>query len=155
MTPRARTNQLLYQAQLLLDVAPGDDEHQGARKRASEEGALALFELAIDALLRDVCEHAHLAEHDWRSLLLGDDPPAVAEVHRLRELARDGSSWLYRVIGHVEALHGDEGASRPRSPALSGVIAVDRQADLGQELQHCLEAAKVEIAALRQTSEEW
>ena len=53
MTPRARTNQLLYQAQLLLDVAPGDDEHQGARKRASEEGALALFELAIDALLRD------------------------------------------------------------------------------------------------------
>ena len=49
MTPRGRTNQLLYQAELLLACEPGDDEHAAARHMAIEEGTLALAELALDA----------------------------------------------------------------------------------------------------------
>ncbi len=69
MNPRSRTNQLLYQAELLLDVAPGSDEHAQARRMAAEEGALALIELALESLLREVTEHARLERHDWRELL--------------------------------------------------------------------------------------
>ena len=40
MTPRGRTNQLLYHAELLLGAEVKDDEHAAARRMAHEEGAL-------------------------------------------------------------------------------------------------------------------
>ena len=53
MSPRSRTNQLLYQAELLVGLPVGDDEHSPARRMAIEESALALFELALGSLLKE------------------------------------------------------------------------------------------------------
>ncbi|MCA0917527.1 MULTISPECIES: DUF6586 family protein [Halomonas] len=155
VTPRARTNQLLYQVELLLATPVRDDEHQDAHRRACEEGALALFGLALDALLRDVSEHAHLVEHDWHTMLVGDRYPDIAEVRRLRELANDRDSWLGRLISYLDALESDGGASQGTSVGPPGVIAVGGRRDLRQDLRDCLTMAKAEIATLRQTSEEW
>jgi hypothetical protein len=154
VTPRARTNQLLYQAELLLDVAIGEDEHAEARRMAAEEGALALTELALESLLREVTEHAHLAHHAWRELL-GPEGAGIAELHRLRELAAQPGSWLAWLVTRLEALHGNEGAARRTSGAARGLIAVGSAAALGEELRDCLQQAKAEIAALRETSQEW
>ncbi|MFO7649655.1 DUF6586 family protein [Halomonas campaniensis] len=154
MTPRSRTNQLLYQAELLLDTPPGDDEHAEARRMAAEEGALALAELALQSLLREVTEHARLEHHEWRELL-GAEGAGIAELHRLRELAARPDSWLAWLIGRLEALHSSDGAARRRSGAAAGLIAVGSGAALGDELRWCLAEAKAEIAALRETSEEW
>lgn len=154
MTPRARTNQLLYQAELLLDTHAGDDEHAEARRMAGEEGALALAELALESLLREVTEHARLPRHDWRELL-GPEGAGIAELHRLRELAAQPGSWLAWLISRLEALHASEGAARRRTGAAAGLIAVGSAAALGDELHGCLQAAKAEIAALRETSQEW
>ncbi|RCV91039.1 DUF6586 family protein [Billgrantia montanilacus] len=154
MTPRARTNQLLYQAELLLDTPTGSDEHAEARRMAAEEGALALTELALESLLREVTEHAHLARHDWRELL-GPEGAGIAELHRLRELAAQPDSWLAWLVTRLEALHGCDGAARRSSGATRGLIAVGSAAALGDELRGCLLDAKVEIAALRETSQEW
>ena len=155
MTPRARTNQLLYQAELLLDAPARDDEHAESRRMAQEEGALALLELALEALLRDVTEHAHLAEHDWQELLLGPQRLAVAEVQRLRVLADDGDTWLGWLVDRLSALHGDGGVARRRDTGSTQLISIAGQALLGDELRSCVRDAKREIAALRETSEEW
>ncbi|MDW7745112.1 DUF6586 family protein [Halomonas sp.] len=154
MTPRARTNQLLYQAALLLDVPAGDDEHAEARRMAAEEGSLALAELALQSLLREITEHAHLERHDWRELL-GPEGAGIAELHRLRELAARPDSWLAWLTGKLEALHANDGAARRATGAARGLIAVGSGAALGEELRLCLAEAKAEIAALRETSEEW
>nr|WP_267957644.1 DUF6586 family protein [Halomonas zhangzhouensis] len=138
----------------MLDVAPGDDEHAEARRMASEEAALALTELALESLLREVTEHAQLARHDWRELL-GSEGAGIAELHRLRELAARPESWLGWLLQRIEALHDSAGAARRRSAAYTGLIAVGSSAALGDELRACLQEAKREIASLRETSEEW
>ena len=154
MTPRARTNQLLYQAELLLDRAPGDDEHAQARRMAAEEGALALFELALESLVGELTEFTEQAPGaDWRSLLLSRDLP-LAELERLRSLAERPDSWLYRLIACLDMLHSSDGAARRSTGAAQGMIAVGGQ-DLASELADCLQDAKQEIGALRLTNEEW
>ncbi|MFY0990374.1 DUF6586 family protein [Halomonas sp. C05BenzN] len=154
MTPRSRTNQLLYQAELLLDTLPGDDEHAEARRMAAEEGALALFELALQSLLREVTEHARLERHEWRELL-GPEGAGIAELHRLRELAARPDSWLAWLVVRLEALHSSDGVARRTSGAAAGLIAVGNATALGDELRWCLAEAKAELAALRETSQEW
>ncbi|WP_275287572.1 DUF6586 family protein [Halomonas elongata] len=157
MTPRARTNQLLYQAELLLAVAPVDDEHGEARRMAAEEGALALLELALESLVREVtelAEHATPANGDWRTLLSSDEVQ-LAELERLRCLAERPDSWLARLLARFEALHSSDGVARRSGGTAQGLIAVGGAEDLGSELFDCLSEAKREIGALRQTSEEW
>ncbi|MBS9404009.1 hypothetical protein KG088_10240 [Halomonas sp. TRM85114] len=154
MTPRSRTNQLLYQAELLLQTPPGTDEHGESRRMAAEEGALALTELALESLLREVTEHARLGRHDWRELL-GDEGAGIAELQRLRELVSRPDSWLAWLVVRLEALHGSDGVARRSSGAAQGLIATGSGAALGEELAWCLGEAKAELAALRETSEEW
>lgn len=154
MTLRSRTNQLLYQAELLLQTRSGADEHAEPRRMAAEEGALALAELALESLLREVTEHARLGRHDWRELL-GDEVAGIAELQRLRELASRPDSWLAWLVVRLEALHGGDGVARRSSGATQGLIAIGSGAALGDELAWCLGEAKTELAALRETSEEW
>ncbi|MCH4813492.1 DUF6586 family protein [Vreelandella neptunia] len=153
MNARSRTNQLLYQAELLATLEAGEDEHAPARQMALEESALALFELALESLLREVTEHARLPEHRW-NVLLSDDGPALAELQRLRDLMAQPESWLNWLVTQLERLHSDEGAARrpAHNPAM---IAVGNQADLRLQLLDNLQSAKREIGALRETSFEW
>nr|WP_299242713.1 DUF6586 family protein [uncultured Halomonas sp.] len=156
MTPRGRTNQLLYQAELLLAVPGGDDEHAAARRMASEEGTLALLELALDAALREVTEHARLARHDWRELLLEreeGESENIAEVERLRTLAKMPDSWLNLLILRLDALQSVEGAAR-REVSQSLIVAADRKV-LADELRWCIEQFKALLLDLRETSIEW
>ncbi|WP_346798575.1 DUF6586 family protein [Halomonas sp. Bachu 37] len=153
MTPQGRTNQLLYQAQLLLEQEPGTDEQAIPRQMAHEEGALALCELALESLLREVTEHARLASHDWRELL-ATDGHQVAELQRLRDIAAQPDSWLGWWIARFNALHTNDGAAR-RPSANPGVIAVGNSVSLGQALLSSLAQAKQEIVTLRETSQEW
>lgn len=153
MSPRSRTNQLLYQAELLLSMPIGEDEHSQARQMALEESALALFELALVSLLREVTEHARLESHAWRELLASDGPQ-LAELQRLRDVMDEPDSWLGFLVNKLEQLHGSEGAAR-RMQANPAMIALGSQADPAAQLLACLEAAKREIAALRETSLEW
>lgn len=120
---------------------------------AVEEGTLALFELALESLLREVTEHALLEEHDWRELL-GAKGTGIAELHRLRELMTRPDSWLACLVARLEALHESDGVAR-RARSAPGLIAVGSSATLADELRWCLNEAKAEIAALRETSEEW
>jgi|TARA_R110000851_G_scaffold160621_1_gene303901 hypothetical protein len=150
---RSRTNQLLYQAELLVTLPAGSDEHASARQMALEESALALFELALESLLREVTEHARLSEHRW-TVLLAQDGPALAELQRLRDLKAQPESWLNWLEGQLERLHSDEGAAR-RETHNPAMIAVGNQAGLRQQLLDNLQAAKREIGALRETSLEW
>lgn len=154
MTPRGRTNQLLYQAELLLDVAPADSEHAEARRMAAEEGALAMAELALESLLREVTEHARLPRHEWRELL-APEGAGIAELHRLRELAVRDGSWLAWLLARLTALHEPDGVARRSSGVTQGLIAVGSSQALADELRWCLAEAKAEIAALRETSQEW
>lgn len=152
MTPRGRTNQLIYQAELLLDVASGDDEHAASRRMAVEEGALALLELALNAALRELTEHARLAHHDWRELL-DERGESVAELERLRELASRPESWLAILIVRITALHDVEGAAR-REASNALIAATDRVA-LADELRWCASEFKKQLFDLRETSFEW
>ncbi|SHF45767.1 hypothetical protein SAMN02745148_02677 [Modicisalibacter ilicicola DSM 19980] len=152
MTPRGRTNQLLYQAELLLATPSGEDEHAASRRMALEEGTLALLELALEAALREVTEHAYLARHDWRELLQEDDEP-IAELERLRELAGRPGSWLAVLIARLEALRGVEGAAR-RDAGQALIASADRVA-LADELRWCLGEFKELLFELRETSAEW
>ncbi|MBL1268280.1 MAG: hypothetical protein COA87_011165 [Halomonas sp.] len=153
MNARSRTNQLLYQAELVAALPAGDDEHAPARQMALEESALALFELALESLLREVTEHARLSEHRW-TVLLAQDGPSLAELQRLRDLKAQPESWLNWLGEQLERLHSDEGAARlaTHNPAM---IAVGNQIGLRQQLLENLQAAKREIGALRETSLEW
>lgn len=153
MSHRSRTNQLLYQAELLAASTTGDDEHGSARGMAQEEGALALFELALTSLLREVTEHARLTQHEWR-YLLSDEGPAMAELQRLRDLAQHPESWLCWLVVQLDKLHSSEGVAK-RRVSQQGMIAIDDQASLREQLQTHLDAAKREVAALRETSQEW
>ncbi|WP_043532253.1 DUF6586 family protein [Litchfieldella xinjiangensis] len=152
MSLRGRTNQLLYQAELLLEIPVGDDEHATARRMASEEGALALLELALNSALRELTEHAALPRHEWRELLL-DDSRRLAELERLRELAGDEASWLALLLQRIDALHGEEGAARRQ--ATSAVIASTQQATLADELRWCSQQFKQLLGQMRETSYEW
>jgi hypothetical protein len=145
---------LLYQAELLLETPAGKDEHREARRMAVEEGALAMAELALESLLREVTEHALLEHHDWRELL-GSEGAGIAELHRLRELVTRPDSWLAWLVERLEALHDSAGVARRASGAAQGLIAVGSGAALADELRWCLDEAKAEIASLRETSEEW
>ncbi|MGP9766802.1 DUF6586 family protein [Halomonas sp. AOP13-D3-9] len=153
MNARSRTNQLLYQAELLAALSAGDDEHAPARQMALEESALALFELALESLLREVTEHARLSDHRW-TVLLAQEGPALAELQRLRDLAAQPESWLNWLVVQLERLHSDDGAARrpTHNPAM---IAVGNSTGLRQQLLDNLQAAKREIDALRETSLEW
>ncbi|KTG25952.1 MAG: hypothetical protein HRT78_01540 [Halomonas sp.] len=153
MSPRSRTNQLLYQAELLVGLPVGDDEHSPARRMAIEESALALFELALGSLLKEVTEHARLNSHDWRELLASDGPD-VAELQRLRDAMQQPESWLYWLVGQLEKLHSDDGAAR-RAVQNPSTIAVGSQLTLAEQLLENLQAAKRDIASLRETSQEW
>lgn len=153
MTLRGRTNQLLYQAELLLDTPAGDDEHAVARRLALEEGALALLELALNSALRELTEHAGLARHDWRELLL-DEARRLAELERMRELAQREQSWLALLLKHLQALHGEEGAAR-RESSSPALIATAERMTLLDELRGCVQEFKTELAAMRETSFEW
>ena len=153
MTPRSRTNQLLYQAELLLNLAAGDDEHAASRRMAGEEGALALMELALNAALREVTEHARLANHEWRELL-GNDGEATAEVRRLREMQETPESWLAVLTARIGALHSVDGAARRENPDDSLIVAASRTS-LADELRWCLREFKASLSELRETSVEW
>ncbi len=156
MTPGGRTNQLLYQAELLLALSVADDEHAAARRMAGEEGALALLELALDAALREVTEHARLARHDWREFLLEHDEGQdenIAEIERLRALVKTPDSWLNLLILRLDALHSVEGAAR-REMSQSLIAATDRRA-LADELKWCIGEFKALLLDLRETSVEW
>ncbi|WP_168016756.1 DUF6586 family protein [Halomonas salinarum] len=153
MTQSGRTNQLLYQAELVLAVPAGDDEHAVARRMASEEGALALLELALNSALRELTEHARLPRHDWRELLIRDAPP-VAELTQLRELAGQPDSWLGWLLSRLNGLHGVDGVAR-REVASPMTIAVAGQRSLGDELAGCLSEFKTTLSQLRETSVEW
>jgi len=153
MTPRSRTNQLLYHAQLMANMPVSDDEHAIARKMALEESALALMELALVSLLKEVTEHARLETHDWQ-FLLSDGGPDVAELQRLRDLARDSESWLSWLLSQLDRLHSDDGAAR-RPVSNPGMIALGSESEFVDQLMRCLEQAKAEVAQLRETSQEW
>jgi|TARA_R100001039_G_scaffold20679_3_gene12605 hypothetical protein len=153
VSPRSRTNQLLYQAELLVGLPVGDDEHAPVRQMAIEESALALFELALGSLLKEVTEHARLNSHDWRELLASDGPD-VAELQRLRDAMQQPESWLYWLVGQLEKLHSDDGAAR-RAVQNPSMIAVGSQLTLAEQLLENLQAAKRDIASLRETSQEW
>ena len=117
MTPRGRTNQLLYHAELLLGAEVKDDEHAAARRMAHEEGALATLEMALNAALRELTEHAQLPRHDWRELL-SDGGPALAALVQMRELARRDDSWLAVLLTRLDELHAVDGAARRPPVAL-------------------------------------
>ncbi|WP_048307245.1 DUF6586 family protein [Halomonas sp. PR-M31] len=156
MTPTGRTNQLIYQAELLLVVPAGEDEHAASRRMACEEGALALLELALNAALREVTEHARLARHDWRELLQGQDEKEdeqIAEIQRLRAFARMPDSWLNLMILRLNALYSVEGAAR-REASQALIVAADRRT-LADELRWCIKEFKALLLDLRETSVEW
>lgn len=153
MSAQSRTNQLLYQAELIATLPVGDDEHAPARQMALEESALALFELALESLLREVTEHARLSDHRW-NVLLAKEGPALAELQRLRDLRAKPESWLNWLTGQLERLHSNEGAAR-RTSYNPAIISMDSQASLDQQLLSNLQDAKREIGALRETSLEW
>lgn len=153
MTLRGRTNQLLYQAELLLDTPVGEDEHAVSRRLALEEGGLALLELALNSALRELTEHAMLERHDWRELLV-DDVQRLAELERLRELAQRDGSWLAILLQRLGALHDAEGAAR-REASSSSLIATAERTSLADELRWCVREFKAELSAMRETSFEW
>ncbi|XKH58947.1 hypothetical protein LG290_09505 [Halomonas sediminis] len=153
MTPSGRTNQLLYQAELLLAMPSGEGDQAPVRRMALEEGALALSELWLESFLREITKHARLSTHAWRELLVPQGPP-VAELGRLRDLMAQPESWLAWLTRRLEQLHAEEGAAR-RPTQNRGMIAVGGNRDLGEALSDCLAQAKREIAALRETSQEW
>jgi hypothetical protein len=160
VTPRARTNQLLYQAELLLsmEAAAGredGDETTDVRRQALHESVLAMLELTLESLLREVTGHAGLERHGWRELL-GDVSLPCAELVRLRELAGQPQSWLAWLVARLEALHSSQGATGRQKETPAGLIAVEGSGScLENELWSCVNGVRAEIAALRETSQEW
>ncbi|WP_110690909.1 DUF6586 family protein [Salinicola endophyticus] len=163
MSAVARTNQLLYQAELLLALPAGDDEHAPARRMALEEGALGQLGLAFEALLREVTTHAPGGAPDWRTWLdaagqpqAGGDAAArgeIAELVWLETLAARPESWLALLLARLVALQSDEGAARRGGSP--GLITRAGATPLGDELCWCLEEFKALLPSLRQGSQEW
>lgn len=152
MSDQGRTNQLLYQAFLLLEGPEGDDEHAEARRMALEESALVMLELALESLIREIAHTCRWPEIPWREVLA--HPPArVAEIEQLREQLTDPRSWLARLICHIDRLHGAEGAAQRRRR--TALIASSQQPALGHELVECLDAFRALLPRLRETSHEW
>lgn len=152
MSDQGRTNQLLYQALLLLKAPEGDDEHAEARRMALEESALAMLELALESMIREIAHTCRWPETPWREVL--QNPPAlVAEIEHLRELLKDPESWLSRLLFYIEKMHSAEGAAERRRK--SALIASSQQASLGHVLFDCLDAFRALLPRLRETSHEW
>ncbi|RKR06393.1 hypothetical protein C7446_1335 [Kushneria sinocarnis] len=152
MSARSRTNQLLYQTRLLLAMPVGEDEHAEARRMALEEGALAQLELALASTIEEIAHTCHWPDVDWRQALI-DPPRRVAEIERLRALREEADSWLARLLGHIDRLHGEEGAAtRTRSMA---TIASTSRGSLADDLQAALEGFRELLPALRETGMEW
>jgi len=57
-------------------------------------------------------------------------------------------------VGQLEKLHSDDGAAR-RAVQNPSMIAVGSQLTLAEQLLENLQAAKRDIASLRETSQEW
>ncbi|WP_447895799.1 MULTISPECIES: DUF6586 family protein [unclassified Vreelandella] len=153
MSARTRTNQLLYQTELLIETPVAAGEQAIVRQMAIEEGALALFELALNSFLAEVTEHARLDTRRWQTLLAADGPQ-VAELTRLRDLAAQPDSWLHWLISQLMKLQSDEGAAR-RPVSNPSMIALDGEVSLARALHANVQAAKREMAGLRETSQEW
>jgi len=159
VTSLARTNQLLYQVELLLALGAdaqteksGRDEHAMARRMALEEAALGQLELALNAVLREVTEHTDLHHDDWRGWLQATTIH-VAELERLRALVHDPESWLAMLLERLRALHGDDGAARREmQPRL---IASAGEPTLAETLRWCHREFKSLLPALREGSSEW
>lgn len=151
MNPAARTNQLLYQVELLLEQSVGNDEHAVARRMALEEAALGQLELALDALLREVTGHAEVTHDGWRAWL--SSTVNVAELERLRGLASAPESWLAVLLTRLEALHGDDGAARRE--ARRDLIASASAPPLGDQLGWFHREFKALLPSLREGSLEW
>ncbi|WP_353981996.1 DUF6586 family protein [Salinicola endophyticus] len=164
MSAVARTNQLLYQSELLLALPTGDDEHAPARRMALEEAALGQLGLAFEALLREVTLHAPGGAPDWRTWLdaagqrqASGDAPAhveIAELVWLESLALRPESWLALLLARLAALQSDEGAAR-RGDSVPGLITSAGATPLGDELRWCLGEFKTLLPSLRQGSQEW
>jgi len=152
MTPLARTNQLLYQTELLLAIEAGGDEHAMARRMALQEAALGQLELALDAVLREVTEHTDLPYEGWRAWLQATTVN-VAELERLRALASAPGSWLSVLLKHLQALHGNDGAAR--RDVRTGLIASAGESSLGDTLRWCYCEFKALLPSLREGSSEW
>lgn len=158
MSARSRTNQLLYQAELLLDaprLVQGDpaDEHRQARRMACEEGAVAMLELALASLVAEVCETCRWPGLAWRDVL--EQPPRpVAEIERLRTLLHEPDSWLARLMARIDGLHDADGVAR-RTEQQRDVIATTQRLSLAEELRWCLDQFKRLLPELRETGVEW
>ncbi|WP_456270083.1 hypothetical protein M1D97_07365 [Kushneria sp. AK178] len=152
MSHQGRTNQLLYQAMLLLDQSAGDDEHADARRRALEEGALSMLEMALESLIKEIAHTCRWPDMHWRRVL--EQPPApVAEIELLRELMARPDSWLARLLQLLDRLHDEGGAARLRRH--DNMIASSQSEPLSRELATCLDSFRTLLPRLRETSHEW
>ncbi|WP_106477129.1 DUF6586 family protein [Phytohalomonas tamaricis] len=156
MSARSRTNQLLYQAELLLAApllsASAADEHHEARRMACEEGAVAMLELALASLIAEVCETCRWTGVPWREVL--EQPPrAVAEIERLRMLLSENDSWLARLLANIDKLHGSDGVARREQQA--AVIVTTQQAGLSDEVRWYIDEFRRLLPELRETGVEW
>ncbi|ANF57888.1 DUF6586 family protein [Halotalea alkalilenta] len=151
MEARRRTNQLLYRADLLLgQPAVGDVEQQlvDARRAALEEGALALIDLALDALVAELLRLPTWPQGGWRSgLIQGADDNA--ELSRLSAALLSPEGELRALGESLEALRGFE----VKAPVRPGMIAV------GNAQRPSVEMSLVRLKALtnelRESALEW
>ena len=152
MSHQGRTNQLLYQAMLLLEQTAGDDEHADARRRALEEGGLSMLEMALESVIREIAHTCRWPSMHWRSVL--NEPPArVAEIELLRELMGQPESWLARLLVLLDRLHDEGGAAQLRRH--DNMIASSQSEPLSRELARCLDDFRTLLPRLRETSYEW
>ena len=152
MSHQGRTNQLLYQALLLLEQSPGNDEHADARRRALEEGALSMIEMALESAIKEIAHTCRWPSMHWRTVL--DEPPApVAEIELLRALMAQPDSWLARMLQLLDRLHHEGGAAQLCRH--DNMIASSQSEPLSRELARCLDDFRALLPRLRETSYEW
>ncbi|GHC18997.1 hypothetical protein GCM10010082_08080 [Kushneria pakistanensis] len=152
MSHQGRTNQLLYQAMLLLDQPAGNDEHADARHRALEEGALSMLEMALESVIREIAHTCRWPQAHWRTVL--EQPPApVAEIELLRGLMAQPESWLARLLHLLDRLHDESGAAQLQRH--DNMIASSGHEALAQQLARCLDDFRALLPRLRETSYEW
>ncbi|REC96036.1 DUF6586 family protein [Kushneria indalinina] len=152
MSHQGRTNQLLYQAMLLLEQPAGHDEHADARRRALEEGTLSMIEMALESVIKEIAHTCRWPAMHWRAVL--DQPPApVAEIELLRALMSQPESWLARLLQLLDRLHDESGAAQLRRH--DNMIASSQSPPLSRELATCLDEFRALLPRLRETSYEW